>query len=235
MLNKFALTLFVIIAFAGFTAATPFTTIHLAKRNTLTLDDGTFDAAKAVRSASRTKGKHEQNIRNFQRNMLGVALSGDVRTIFHNLHPRLDRYLPQNAVTSVSHSSRSKTGSEPLSDQNGFEWTGVTSIGDQLFDVQIDTGSSDLWVPSSNCTSPSCANRNKYDPTKSNTSKAEPGHFFIEYADKSTVQGAIYTDTVSVAGIQVTEQYLAAVTVLSPMFANESDNGLVQRLFHGST
>ena len=62
------------------------------------------------------------------------------------------------------------------------------------------------------------------------TSKAEPGRFFVKYGNNSTVQGAIYTDTVSVAGIQVTDQYLAAASVLSPLFTTEPGNGLVQRL-----
>jgi hypothetical protein len=128
MLNKSALTLFVTIVLAGFTAAypeyrphrrniTPFATVSLGKRNTLTRDDGTFDAEEAVRSASRTKSKHEQNLRNFQRNVLSMALLEEVRSIFYNSHPRLDRYLPQNAVTSVAHVSRPKTGSEPLTNQ----------------------------------------------------------------------------------------------------------------------
>ena len=89
MLNKSTLTLFVTVALAGFTAAfphrrniAPFTTIPLGKRNTLTRDDGTFDTVKAVHSASRTKSKHEQNLRNFQRNVPGVALSEEVRSIF---------------------------------------------------------------------------------------------------------------------------------------------------------
>ena len=104
MLNKSALTLFVTIALAGFTAAypeyhphrrniTPFSTIHLGRRNTLRQDDGTFNAEEAVRSASMTKGKHEQNLRNFQHNALNVALLEEVRSICYNSHPRLDRYL----------------------------------------------------------------------------------------------------------------------------------------------
>ena len=236
MLKKSALTLFVTIALAGFTVATPFTTIPLGKRNTLTRDDGTFDTVKAVHSASRTKSKHEQNLLNFQRNIIGAALSGDVRIIFYNSHSRLDRYLHQNAVASIADSSQSKTGSEPLTDHGNAEWTGRTAIGNpgQPFDVQIDTGSSDLWVPLFNCTSPACARKQKYDPTKSTTSKAQPGRFFIKYGDNSTVQGPIYTDTVSVGGIQVTDQFLAAASVLSPMFAQDPANGLVQRLSHCS-
>ena len=143
---------------------------------------------------------------------------------------------PQNVVTSVAHVSRPKTGSEPLTDQEGSgQWTGLTSIGDQPFIINFDTGSSDLWVPSSKCTTPSCAKKHKYNPTKSPTSKAQLGQFSIEYADNSTVQGPIYTDTVSVAGIQVTDQYLAAASVLSPMFTQEAEDGLVQSLLHCST
>ena len=252
MLNKSALTLFVALVLAGFTAAypeyhphrrnvTPFTTVSLGKRNVLTRDDGTFNAEEAVRSTSRTKNKHEQNLRNFQHNICCVALSREVRSICYNSHPRLDRYLPQNIVTSesIAHGSHPKTGSEPLTNQlNGSEYTGLVSIGTpkvQSFNVQIDTGSSDLWIPSSDCHTTSCEKKNKYNPADSKTSKHKPGDFFIKYGDNSTVQGAIYTDTVSVAGIEVTEQYLAAASVLSPMFTNEPDNGLVQRLLHCST
>lgn len=85
MLNKSTLALFVTTALAGFTAAfphrrniAPFTTIPLGKRNTLTRDDGTFDAEKAVHSAFMTKSKYEQNLLNFRCNM-GVALPGEVR------------------------------------------------------------------------------------------------------------------------------------------------------------
>ena len=88
MLNKSALTLFITITIAGFTAAfphvhshrrniAPFTAIPLGKRNMLTRDDGTFDTEKAVRSASMTKTKYKQNFLNFRRN-LGVALPGEV-------------------------------------------------------------------------------------------------------------------------------------------------------------
>ena len=221
------LTLLVTIGLAGFTAATPFTTIPLG-RNTLARNDGTFDAVKAMRSAFRTKSKHEQNLRNFQRNVLGVALPGDVCSFFYNSDPRLDRYF-QNAVTSVAHSSRSKTGSEPLTDFNRSRWPGLTSVGEpsQSFEILFDTGSSDFWVPSTNCTDLFCSTRPKYDPTKSTASKLKPGRFFIEYGDNPnvTVQGPIYTDTVSIAGIQVTEQYLSAASVVSPLFAHDPEDG----------
>ena len=82
----------------------------------------------------------------------------------------------------------------PLTDQeNDLLWTGEISIGtdDQTFVVDFDTGSSDLWVPSTSCSS--CGKHNKYDPSTSGTKKS--GSFSISYGDGSTASGTPYTDT----------------------------------------
>lgn len=231
MLRKSGLVLFVTVALAAFTAAlphfhphrrniTPFTTISLGKRNTLTRDDGTFNIEKAIRSALRTKNKHEQNLLNLQRNsVLGVNLPG-------------------NTIGSVAHVPRSeehhKTGSEPLTDQmQGTDWTGPISIGTphQPFTIDFDTGSSDLWIASSSCNSNVCKGKNKYEHSKSRTSKVESGTFSIQYGDNSSVKGDVYTDTVTVAGIKVKNQYLAAATELSSIFQNQPEDGLLGMAF----
>ena len=211
MLNKSLLTLFVTIALAGFTAA--FATISLDKHNPLRDRDGAFNHKKAMHSTSMTKSKYERNLLNFERNTRSVASSGEVRCILYNLNP-LDRYLPQH----TAHVSHSKIGSALLTDQSqGIEWTRLASVGDpgHSFIFHIDTASSDFWIPLSNCISSSCAKKNKYDPTKSSTSKAQPEHFSVTYAPNFTVQGAIYTDTVSVGGIRVTDQFLGCLSGLA--------------------
>ena len=90
-----------------------------------------------------------------------------------------------------------KRQSESLTDESDTEWAGDISIGTpgQTFLIDFDTGSADLWVPSSSCTSSTCSSKDKYDASASSTSSEQSGTFSIEYGDGSTVSGPIYTDT----------------------------------------
>jgi len=76
----------------------------------------------------------------------------------------------------------------------------------QQFDVILDTGSSDLWVTSSQCTAcPSGAPT--FDSSKSTSftapSNAQP--ITIQYGS-GTVEGVLGQDTVSMGGFAVTQQ-----------------------------
>ena len=92
---------------------------------------------------------------------------------------------------------RAPAGAVPLTDQDDDSmWSGAVSIGEpaQNFVIDFDTGSADLWVPSSSCKD--CGNaHNKYDASKSTQSKAHTGTFQISYGDGSTTSGTPYTDT----------------------------------------
>lgn len=86
-------------------------------------------------------------------------------------------------------------GSEPLTDQQEELWSGSISIGTpaQKFTIDFDTGSSDLWVPSSECDN--CSGKQQYDASSSSTGQKQDGTFEIQYGDGSTVQGDVYTET----------------------------------------
>ena len=129
----------------------------------------------------------------------------------------------------ISHASYGGgMGSVPLTDQgSGTLWTGSILVGTapQPFAIDFDLGSSDLWVPSSKCSSQSCSGKHKYDASESSTSARQTGAFSIEYLDGSNLSGDIYTDTVSVGGIKVTNQYLASATQVSSGFTESADDG----------
>ncbi|CAF1224437.1 unnamed protein product [Adineta steineri] len=85
----------------------------------------------------------------------------------------------------------------------------------QCFNVDFDTGSSDLWVPSMTCNSIGCNNFiHRFDASKSSTYKnpANKTMFEITYGDASSVSGYIGIDTVSINGLAIKNQRFAQIT-----------------------
>ncbi|CAF3032245.1 unnamed protein product [Rotaria sp. Silwood2] len=101
---------------------------------------------------------------------------------------------------------------------------GTISIGTpaQNFRINFDTGSSDLWVPSSSCHS-SCNGFNKYTSTQSTTYVANGRRFSIIYGDGSSANGSFSIDTVTINGIAVHNQTFAECTFLRGMSNNIND------------
>ncbi|KAF7308960.1 Peptidase A1 domain-containing protein [Mycena kentingensis (nom. inval.)] len=77
----------------------------------------------------------------------------------------------------------------------------------QNLSLQVDTGSSDLWVASTACGTDSCSSTPRYDP--SITGIQAPAAFNIEYLI-GAVSGPVYWDTVTIGGYSVANQALAA-------------------------
>jgi len=186
--------------------------IPLRKRTGLADSNGIFDADKAQIAVVMAKNKHRQNMINYLGSQ-GVLFDGaeiqPVATLSEDLIQRL-------------HASKTKMGMKrqavPLNDEEQEQyWDGPISIGSnsQHFIIDFDTGSSDLWVPSTDCTDSGCASKNKYNSSASTTSEEQSGYFEIEYGDGSSVSGPIFADGVTVGGISVTGQHFASVTNLS--------------------
>ncbi|XP_022227929.1 aspartic proteinase A3 [Drosophila obscura] len=88
----------------------------------------------------------------------------------------------------------------------------------QEFSLLIDTGSSNLWVPSSQCpaTVKSCASHRQYDSKSSSSYVANGTAFKIEYASDSNgevaLSGFLSQDTVTVAEFPIKNQVFAEIT-----------------------
>ncbi|KAI1794916.1 protease [Ganoderma leucocontextum] len=194
--------------------------VPLQKRGNLQNADGTFNHDAAIREIVKLKNKHRQNLINLEKNVGRQAFSKGAE-----IKPLAT--LPD---------SLQKRGAVQLTDQqNDLLWTGKVSIGKpaQSFTIDFDTGSSDLWVPASSCST--CGKHSKYNPSSSSGSKKRSGSFSISYGDGSTASGTPYTDTgkshLTVGGVSVTGQYLAAVTTESSEFQSDPSDGLLGLAF----
>jgi hypothetical protein len=104
------------------------------------------------------------------------------------------------------------TGSVVINDYQNSQYYGEVSLGtpEQKFEVIYDTGSSDLWVASSNCDS-SCGRHKEYDSSGSSTYIKNGTSFDIMYGS-GPVSGYQSIDTMNMGGLVVKEQEFAEVT-----------------------
>ncbi|EJD01470.1 aspartic peptidase A1 [Fomitiporia mediterranea MF3/22] len=81
----------------------------------------------------------------------------------------------------------------------------------QEFKVILDTGSSNLWVPSTKCTSIACFLHAKYDSSASSTHKKNGTSFKIEYGSGS-MEGFVSNDVLSIGDLKIHDQDFAEAT-----------------------
>ncbi|KAI9365706.1 aspartic peptidase domain-containing protein [Pilaira anomala] len=114
----------------------------------------------------------------------------------------------------------------PLYNDQGSQYLINVDIGtpSQTFAVTLDTGSADLWVPSTGCPASNCP-FTRFNSAKSSTFKTLNKSFGIQYGIGS-VNGTYATDKVTVGGATVQNQQfgLASITedILQP---NPSSGG----------
>jgi len=95
---------------------------------------------------------------------------------------------------------------------------GEISLGTpaQTFEVIFDTGSANLWVPSTDCSSTNCVGKPKYDASASSTYVENGTVFHIEYGS-GACEGILATDTLNWGGVELKGQTFAEITDASGM------------------
>ena len=139
--------------------------------------------------------------------------------------------LPRDVEAAVknnnnSNNSNNNNNSTITPTPNDTEYLIPVIIGGQTLDLQVDTGSSDLWVFSPHLSSAEQTGHKIYDPSLSNTSKALAGETWsIIYGDGSQgASGDVCTDTVAVGTSIVQNQAVQLAAKLSSQFLKQTSS-----------
>lgn len=125
--------------------------------------------------------------------------------------------MPASSKTMKRH-----IGDVPLMAQSVELWYGSIDVGSpaKTFTVSIDTGSTDLFLPSIDCLD-SCNGHNRYNPSSSSTAVDLHRDFVLTYGE-GEVMGKQFADNVAIGGYEAEGQTLGAATVYSIDFSSEN-------------
>jgi hypothetical protein len=115
---------------------------------------------------------------------------------------------------------------ETLTNAMNEYYYGEISLGTpaQTFAVDFDTGSSDLWIPSSNCKT--CSNHKKFNSKASSTYVKDDQKFTIGYGDGSYADGFTSYDNFQLGSLLIKKQGFAQITDESG-FDGDKEDGLL--------
>ncbi|KAK3936227.1 aspartic peptidase domain-containing protein [Diplogelasinospora grovesii] len=137
--------------------------------------------------------------------------------------------LPEDLKVAVANIVQKRTTGSVVTtpQQYDVEYLTPVSIGTpaQTLNLDVDTGSSDLWVFSSETPKSEVSGQTVYTPNKSSTAEKLAGATWeITYGDGSSSSGDVYMDKVTVGGLTVSAQAVEAAKQVSDEFTSDSQN-----------
>ncbi|RWA04434.1 hypothetical protein EKO27_g10671 [Xylaria grammica] len=139
------------------------------------------------------------------------------------------------AALGMTNAKRSKGSVVSSPQEYDSEWLTPVTIGTpaQTLNLDFDSGSSDLWVFSTDTSSRYVNGQTQYSPSKSSSaSKISNAKWSIAYGDGSSSSGIVYTDVVTIGGLSVSKQAVESAQTVSSSFTQESDlDGLLGLAF----
>ncbi|GJJ70347.1 hypothetical protein EMPS_02696 [Entomortierella parvispora] len=146
----------------------------------------------------------------------------------HNTPAQIAKLNARYPGLNINKATTVKSGKVPVTDVHpDLEYYGTVSVGTpaQKVKLDFDTGSSDIWFPSSTCNTSACKKHTRFNASKSKTYKKDGRKWNIGYGDGSSASGILGSDIVNVGGISV-RQTIGLATAESSQFASSPEDGL---------
>ncbi|KAG6065084.1 hypothetical protein E4U32_007777 [Claviceps aff. humidiphila group G2b] len=153
---------------------------------------------------------------------------------FMRAHMKYAQKLPESVLEAFNSSSEllmkyaalSQMGSVAANPTQGAdsEYAVILQIGTppQTIPMNLDTGSADFWVLSTDTDQKMLKGQALYHPASSSSSRRLVGEkWSIKYGDGSTASGILYLDTVQIGGTQVKKMGIESPYTVSNDIAND--------------
>ncbi|KAL6710415.1 hypothetical protein ACN47E_009361 [Coniothyrium glycines] len=132
--------------------------------------------------------------------------------------------------------SKNGTGSGTVAanpEQNAALFLSPVDVGGQTLNLDFDSGSSDLWVFSTELKQQAIGQHTAFDASNSTTFKKVTGaQWKISYGDGSGAAGTVGTDVVTIGGVKVENQTVELANAVSQTFIEDTNtDGLVGLAF----
>ncbi|KAG0650345.1 Aspergillopepsin-1 [Hyphodiscus hymeniophilus] len=145
----------------------------------------------------------------------------------HYLTPT--REMPEAFMSALHKRQDGSVSAEP---SGGAEYLIPVTVGGEQLNLDLDTGSADLWVFSSLQPASQRRGHAYYTSSDSSTYQALSGSTWnIQYADRSGASGVAGTDTVTVGGTTVLGQCVELAKTVSSSFVSDASDGLIGMAF----
>ncbi|RMD42310.1 hypothetical protein DV735_g2816, partial [Chaetothyriales sp. CBS 134920] len=173
--------------------------------------------AAAALLGSASAGVHHMKLEKvpLDRQLAAASIDEQVRALKHKYTSKFQHILGSSSEDTFKHQAIDLSGPHEVPIENflNAQYFSTVSLGTpaQEFKVVLDTGSSNLWVPSKSCGSIACYLHQKYDSDASSTYKRNGSEFGIRYGS-GEVAGFISEDTLRIGDLSIKNQLFGEAT-----------------------